>query len=194
MASLKNVSLLFARLCKSLLYNKDLIRDLNASSFDVILTDPFYPYGAVLGKYLSIPAVFFHVFFFPLWLRFWGHCMPKPFLLCSLVIINESRPNDILPKGQKHALPSELEEHLPGYFHSLWMHGLWASLERGVTGGDSCLWIRVAVQRRLCDGLPVANHAQHGVHWGYQLCQQETYLRYLLLLLFNLCSKWNTFF
>ena len=64
MASLKNVSLLFARLCKSLLYNKDLIRDLNASSFDVILTDPIYPYGAVLGKYLYTPAVFFPVFFF----------------------------------------------------------------------------------------------------------------------------------
>ena len=172
MASLKNVSLLFARLCKSLLYNKDLIRDLNASSFDVILTDPIYPYGAVLGKYLSTPAVFFHVFFFfPPWLRFWGHSMPKPFLLCSLVISNESRPNDILPKGQKHALPSELEVHLPSYFHSLCMYGLWASSERGVTGGASCLWIHVAVQRRLCDGLPVANQAQHGVHWGYQLCQ-----------------------
>ena len=59
MAALKNVSLLFARSCEALLYNKDLIRDLNASSFDVVLTDPIYPCGAVLAKYLSIPAVFF---------------------------------------------------------------------------------------------------------------------------------------
>ena len=100
--------------------------------------------------------------------------MPKPFLLCSSVINKESRPHDILPKGQEHALPSGPEVHLPDYFHSLCTYGLWASSERGVTGGDSCLWIRVAVQRRLCDGLPTAGHAQHGVHWGHQLCQQET--------------------
>ncbi|XP_059741211.1 UDP-glucuronosyltransferase 1A3-like [Bos taurus] len=59
MATLKNVSLLFERSCEALLHNKDLIRDLNASSFDVVLTDPFNPCGAVLAKYLSIPAVFF---------------------------------------------------------------------------------------------------------------------------------------
>ena len=59
MAILKNVSLFFARSCEALLYNKDLIRDLNASSFDVVLTDPIYPCGAVLANYLSIPAVFF---------------------------------------------------------------------------------------------------------------------------------------
>ena len=59
MASLKNMSLLFARSCEALLYNKDLIRHLNASSFDVVLTDPFNPCGAVLAQYLSIPTVFF---------------------------------------------------------------------------------------------------------------------------------------
>ena len=40
MATLKNVSLFFARSCEALLYNEDLIRDLNASSFDMVLTDP----------------------------------------------------------------------------------------------------------------------------------------------------------
>uniref|UniRef100_A0A8C6DV81 UDP-glucuronosyltransferase n=1 Tax=Moschus moschiferus TaxID=68415 RepID=A0A8C6DV81_MOSMO len=59
MATLKNMSLLYERSCEALLYNKDLIRDLNASSFDVVLTDPFNPCGAVLAKYLSIPTVFF---------------------------------------------------------------------------------------------------------------------------------------
>ena len=59
MATLKNVSLLYERSCEALLHNKYLIRDLNASSFDVLLTDPFNPCGAVLAKYLSIPAVFF---------------------------------------------------------------------------------------------------------------------------------------
>ena len=100
--------------------------------------------------------------------------MPKPFFLCSSVVNNKSRPHDILPKGKEHALSSGPEVLLPGYFHSLCTYGLWASSERGVAGGDSCLWIRVAVQRRLCDGLPAADHAQHGVHRGHQLCQQET--------------------
>ena len=59
MASLKNGSLFFERSCEGLLYNKDLIRHLNATSFDVVLTDPVHPCGAVLAKYLSIPAVFF---------------------------------------------------------------------------------------------------------------------------------------
>uniref|UniRef100_A0A452FQT0 UDP-glucuronosyltransferase n=1 Tax=Capra hircus TaxID=9925 RepID=A0A452FQT0_CAPHI len=59
MASLKNASLFFERSCEGLLYNKDLIRHLNATSFDVVLTDPVHPCGAVLAKYLSIPAVFF---------------------------------------------------------------------------------------------------------------------------------------
>ncbi|KAI4580346.1 hypothetical protein MJT46_001714 [Ovis ammon polii x Ovis aries] len=78
MATLKNVSLFFARSCEALLYNKDLIRDLNASSFDVVLTDPVYPCGAVLAKYLSIPAVFF-LRFLPCDLDAEGTACPNPF-------------------------------------------------------------------------------------------------------------------
>ncbi|XP_057600661.1 UDP-glucuronosyltransferase 1A3-like [Hippopotamus amphibius kiboko] len=59
MTILKKGTLMFERFCEDLLYNKDLISHLNASSFDVVLTDPVYPCGAVLAKYLSIPAVFF---------------------------------------------------------------------------------------------------------------------------------------
>ncbi|XP_014640895.1 PREDICTED: UDP-glucuronosyltransferase 1-3 isoform X1 [Ceratotherium simum simum] len=59
MTILKNVSLLFQKSCEVLMYDKDLIRHLNASSFDVVLTDPVYPCGAVLAEYLKIPAVFF---------------------------------------------------------------------------------------------------------------------------------------
>ena len=99
--------------------------------------------------------------------------MPKPFLVCSEIINDEFRPHDILSKGQEHALPSGPEVHLPCFFHSLWTNGFQASAERGVAGGCLELCIRVALQRRLCDGLPPANHAQHGLHWGYKLCQQE---------------------
>ncbi|XP_068400293.1 UDP-glucuronosyltransferase 1A3-like isoform X4 [Eschrichtius robustus] len=78
MASLKNVSLVFQRSCEELLYNKDLIRHLNASSFDVVLTDPVYPCGAVLAKYLSIPAVFF-LRSIPCDLDIEGTACPNPF-------------------------------------------------------------------------------------------------------------------
>ncbi|XP_059559584.1 UDP-glucuronosyltransferase 1A3 isoform X2 [Myotis daubentonii] len=56
---LKNVSLVFQKSCEELVHNQDLIRHLNASAFDVVLTDPVYPCGAVLAQYLSLPAVFF---------------------------------------------------------------------------------------------------------------------------------------
>lgn len=59
MAVLKNVSLAFYKSCEELVHHKDLIRQLNASAFDVVLTDPVYPCGAVLAQYLSLPAVFF---------------------------------------------------------------------------------------------------------------------------------------
>lgn len=59
MAVLKNVSLIFQKSCEELVRNEDLIRQLNASAFDVVLTDPVYPCGAVLAQYLSLPAVFF---------------------------------------------------------------------------------------------------------------------------------------
>ncbi|XP_059134690.1 UDP-glucuronosyltransferase 1-2-like [Peromyscus eremicus] len=58
-AALRNFSELYANSCVALLYNKTLIQQLNSSSFDVILTDPIFPCGAVLAKYLQIPAVFF---------------------------------------------------------------------------------------------------------------------------------------
>ncbi|XP_008054297.1 UDP-glucuronosyltransferase 1-3 isoform X2 [Carlito syrichta] len=59
MAILKNMSLVFHKSCVDLLHNKTLISHLNASSFDVVFTDPIYPCGVILAKYLSIPAVFF---------------------------------------------------------------------------------------------------------------------------------------
>lgn len=56
---LKDVSSVFQKSCEELVHNQDLIRHLNASAFDVVLTDPVYPCGAVLAQYLSLPAVFF---------------------------------------------------------------------------------------------------------------------------------------
>ncbi|XP_058520146.1 UDP-glucuronosyltransferase 1A4-like [Ochotona princeps] len=58
-ASLKNASELYYKTCSEMLHNKALLRHLNESSFDVVLTDPLFPCGALLAKYLSVPAVFF---------------------------------------------------------------------------------------------------------------------------------------
>ncbi|XP_060049378.1 uncharacterized protein LOC103111223 [Erinaceus europaeus] len=58
-AYLEKLFVLFQESCEELLHNKDLINDLKASSFDVVLTDPVFPCGAVLSQYLAIPAVFF---------------------------------------------------------------------------------------------------------------------------------------
>uniref|UniRef100_A0A8C0TWY0 UDP-glucuronosyltransferase n=2 Tax=Canis lupus familiaris TaxID=9615 RepID=A0A8C0TWY0_CANLF len=56
---LKTVTSFYQRSCEGLLHNKNLIRHLNASSFDVVLTDPVHPCGAILARYLSLPSVFF---------------------------------------------------------------------------------------------------------------------------------------
>ncbi|XP_058521132.1 UDP-glucuronosyltransferase 1A4-like [Ochotona princeps] len=58
-ASMKNASMMHSRTCSELLHNEALIRHLNESSFNVVLTDPINPCGALLAKYLSVPAVFF---------------------------------------------------------------------------------------------------------------------------------------
>ncbi|XP_052049301.1 UDP-glucuronosyltransferase 1A3-like [Apodemus sylvaticus] len=58
-AGINNISAFYVRSCMGLLYNTALIQHLNSSSFDVVLTDPFFPCGAVLAMYLRVPAVFF---------------------------------------------------------------------------------------------------------------------------------------
>ena len=85
----KNASVVFARSCEALLHNTELIRDLNASSFDVVLTDPVYPCGAVLAKYLSIPAVFF-LRFLPCDLDTEGTACPNPFSYVPTLLTRNS--------------------------------------------------------------------------------------------------------
>ncbi|NXR51287.1 UD11 glucuronosyltransferase, partial [Hippolais icterina] len=45
--------------CGHLLQNKELIRYLEESKFDAVLTDPVLLCGAILAKHLSLPAVYF---------------------------------------------------------------------------------------------------------------------------------------
>ncbi|XP_012864296.1 PREDICTED: UDP-glucuronosyltransferase 1-5-like isoform X2 [Dipodomys ordii] len=58
-ATLKVLAKFHTTSCENLMYNTTLMSHLKSSAFDVLLTDPVIPCGAVLAKYLNIPAVFF---------------------------------------------------------------------------------------------------------------------------------------
>ncbi|NXL73452.1 UD11 glucuronosyltransferase, partial [Leptocoma aspasia] len=55
----KKSSALFLATCKHLIHNKELIRYLEQSKFDAVLTDPILPCGAILAEYLSLPSIYF---------------------------------------------------------------------------------------------------------------------------------------
>uniref|UniRef100_A0A8C1URT3 glucuronosyltransferase n=1 Tax=Cyprinus carpio TaxID=7962 RepID=A0A8C1URT3_CYPCA len=45
--------------CEWLLYDESLMKSLRETGFDVLLTDPFLPCGAIIAESFSIPAVYF---------------------------------------------------------------------------------------------------------------------------------------
>ncbi|NXQ98794.1 UD11 glucuronosyltransferase, partial [Sagittarius serpentarius] len=57
--SMKRVSDFAITSCAHLLYNKELVRYLEESTFDAVLTDPVLPCGQILAEHLSVPSVFF---------------------------------------------------------------------------------------------------------------------------------------
>ncbi|XP_075566437.1 UDP-glucuronosyltransferase 1A1-like [Pelecanus crispus] len=57
--NMKRLSDLAISTCAHLLYNKDLVRYLEESKFDAVLTDPVLPCGQILAEHLSVPSVFF---------------------------------------------------------------------------------------------------------------------------------------
>ncbi|NXQ56385.1 UD11 glucuronosyltransferase, partial [Anthoscopus minutus] len=56
---IKRITNLGVSSCGYLLQNKELIRYLEESKFDAVLTDPVLLCGAILAKHLSLPAVYF---------------------------------------------------------------------------------------------------------------------------------------
>ncbi|XP_040828271.1 UDP-glucuronosyltransferase 1A4-like [Ochotona curzoniae] len=76
--TMRNASEFYHGICSELLYNKSLVRQLNESSFDVVLTDPAFLCGALLAKYLSVPAVF-TLRFIPCDLDYEATQCPNPF-------------------------------------------------------------------------------------------------------------------
>ncbi|NXK40971.1 UD16 glucuronosyltransferase, partial [Piprites chloris] len=53
------LSKVFFMNCESLLHDRDLMRDLRESKFDVVFTDPILLCGPVVAEYLSVPSVYF---------------------------------------------------------------------------------------------------------------------------------------
>ncbi|NXF13884.1 UD11 glucuronosyltransferase, partial [Smithornis capensis] len=56
---LKASAAMFESSCRSLLYNKELMKSIAESNFDAVFTDPMYPCGQILALHFSIPSVFF---------------------------------------------------------------------------------------------------------------------------------------
>ncbi|NXG81113.1 UD11 glucuronosyltransferase, partial [Baryphthengus martii] len=52
-------SAMFQAFCSSLLYNKEMMKYIEESKFDAILTDPLTPCGQIIALHFSIPTVFF---------------------------------------------------------------------------------------------------------------------------------------
>ncbi|XDV30689.1 hypothetical protein PO909_033544 [Leuciscus waleckii] len=59
--SLDILQSVIVRNTEGLLFNRDLMNELQDYSFDAILTDPFEPTGAIAGEYLSIPAIYMQI-------------------------------------------------------------------------------------------------------------------------------------
>lgn len=54
----KETSAMLLSSCKHLLYNNELIRYLEESKFDAVLTNPILPCGQIVAERLSLPSVF----------------------------------------------------------------------------------------------------------------------------------------
>ncbi|XP_032549748.1 UDP-glucuronosyltransferase 1-1-like isoform X5 [Chiroxiphia lanceolata] len=50
---------MFEATCRSLLYNKEMMKYIQDSKFDTVFTDPFNPCGQIIAVQFSIPSVFF---------------------------------------------------------------------------------------------------------------------------------------
>ncbi|NWU30190.1 UD11 glucuronosyltransferase, partial [Dyaphorophyia castanea] len=55
----KKNSAVFLATCAHLLHNRELIRYLEESKFDAVLTDPILPCGQIVAEHLSLPSVYF---------------------------------------------------------------------------------------------------------------------------------------
>ncbi|XP_032549759.1 UDP-glucuronosyltransferase 1-1-like [Chiroxiphia lanceolata] len=56
---MKRINVFWVSSCKELLQNQELIKYLEESQFDALLTDPVVPCGLILAEHLSLPSVYF---------------------------------------------------------------------------------------------------------------------------------------
>ncbi|XP_009680105.1 UDP-glucuronosyltransferase 1A1 isoform X3 [Struthio camelus] len=58
LAKMANITTMFFDSCRRLLADKQLIKYLEASAFDAVFMDPFFPCGQIVAEHLSIPSVY----------------------------------------------------------------------------------------------------------------------------------------
>ncbi|XP_066179352.1 UDP-glucuronosyltransferase 1A1-like [Sylvia atricapilla] len=55
----KKTSAMFLATCTHLIHNKELMKYLEETKFDAVLTDPFLPCGQIVAEHLSLPSIYF---------------------------------------------------------------------------------------------------------------------------------------
>ncbi|KFO32436.1 UDP-glucuronosyltransferase 1-3 [Fukomys damarensis] len=109
-AILKKASAMYETSSVRLVRNSSLISQLNSSSFNVVLTDPVYPCGAILAKYLRIPAVYF-LRYIPCGFDFEGTQCPNPSSYIPQVLTTYSDHMTFLQRVKNMLYPLALKYH-----------------------------------------------------------------------------------
>lgn len=128
----------------------------------------------------------------------WLHCGPVPGSACCLLlecIAMQPRfrsypmPHSIVLRAQEyvfqhrsHELPTASEERAPCFVREfsmqsslfpLWVTCHWNLTERGDCQGPSEPCVYLADEKWLCERLPQAHHAQHGIYWWDKLPSEK---------------------
>ncbi|NWR44140.1 UD11 glucuronosyltransferase, partial [Regulus satrapa] len=128
----KKTAALFLATCRDLIHNKELIRYLEESKFDAILTDPFLPCGPILAEYLSLPSVYI-LQLMPCGLEFQATQCPNPPSYVPRVFTDLSDHMTFLQRRVKNFLIGVSEPLLCHLFYLKYKELATEFLQRDVT-------------------------------------------------------------
>ncbi|NWV70869.1 UD11 glucuronosyltransferase, partial [Malurus elegans] len=128
----KKTTALFLATCTHLIHNKELIRSLEESKFDAVLTDPVLPCGAILAEYLSLPSVYF-LQQIPCGLEYQATQCPNPPSYVPRVGFSSSSDHMAFPERVKNFLISLSEPLFCHLFYSNYQSLASEFLQRDVT-------------------------------------------------------------
>lgn len=102
----KKSSAVFEVACSSLLHNKEMMKFIEESKFDVMFTDPVTPCGQIIALHFSIPSAFF-LRGYPMCYRHSRRSESGPTVL---------RPTNVLPQYRPYDISSESRERTDCHF------------------------------------------------------------------------------